>query len=203
MSGLNCRGKIVIDRAMLNVSTWKEKDCKKRVTFFHVVQFARKLGLTPAFVLDCKCTKWSIKPLKIEDKKFFYRNEERTLLRKSYEDFVVYYSWNAWINGAIYAWELQRVSLFLKRKTANTKYLIMVDNVPSHIPTEFLNLKTLFTPPNTTAKLQPLDCSIFATLKNQDYSLLMKETILRGPENISMEMAVRWQIYLIVLMLNP
>ena len=28
-------------------------------------------------------------------------------------------------------------------------------------------------------------------MKNQYYSWLMKETILRGPENISMEMAVR------------
>ena len=101
-----CRGKIVIDRAMLNTSTWKERDTKKRVTFFPVVQFARKLGLTPAFVLDCKCTKWSIKPLKIEEKKVVYRNEERTLLRKTFKDFVVYYSSNAWINRAIYAWEL-------------------------------------------------------------------------------------------------
>ena len=78
-----------------------------------------------------------------------------------------------------------------KRKTPNTKYLIMIDNVPSHIPTEFSNLKTLFIPPNCTAKLQHLDTSIFATMKNQYYSWLMKETILRGPENISMEMAVR------------
>ena len=33
------RGKIVIDRGMLNIATWKEKDCKKRVKFFPVVQF--------------------------------------------------------------------------------------------------------------------------------------------------------------------
>ena len=105
---------------------------------FPVVQFSQKLGLVPAFVLDCKCTKWSIKPLKIEEKKVVYRNEERTLLRKTFKDFVVYYSSNSWINGAIYAWEMQRVSLFLKRKTPNTKYLIMVDNVPSHIRTEFI-----------------------------------------------------------------
>ena len=144
----------------------------------------------PAFVLDCKCTKWSIKPLKIEEKKVVYRNEERTLLRKTFKDFVVYYSSNSWINGAIYAWEMQRVSLFLKRKTPNTKYLIMVDNVPSHIPTEFSNLKTIFIPPNCTGKLQPLDCSILATVKNQYYSWLMKETVARGPENINLEMAV-------------
>ena len=96
------RGKIVLERSMLNISTWKERDTKKRVTFFPVVQFSRKLGLTPAFVLDCKCTKWSIKPLKTEEKKVFYRNEERTLLRKCFKDFTVYYSSNAWINGAIY-----------------------------------------------------------------------------------------------------
>ena len=123
--------------------------------------------------------------MKIEEKKVVYRNEERTLLRKTFKDFVVYYSSNAWINGAIYAWELQRLSLFLKRKTPNTKYLIMIDNVPSHIPTEFRNLKTLFIPPNCTAKLQPLDTSIFATVKNQYSSWLMKETVALGPENIT------------------
>ena len=85
---------------------------------------------------------------------------------------------------------MQRVSLFLKRKTPNTKYLIMVDNVPRHIPTEFSNLKTIFIPPNCTAELQPLDCSILATVKNQYYSWLMKETVARGPENINLEMAV-------------
>ena len=66
----------------------------------------------------------------------------------------------------------------------------MIDNVPSHIPTEFSNLKTLFIPPNCTAKLQPLDTSIFATVKNQYSSWLMKETVARGPENITLEMAV-------------
>ena len=158
-----------------------------RVTFFPVVQYAQKLGFTPAFVLDCKCTRWSIKPLKIEEKNVVYRDEKRTLLRKCFKDFTVYYSSNAWINGAIYAWELQRLSGFLKRKTPNTRYLILVDNVPSHIPTEF---QTLFIPPNCTAKLQPLDCSIFGTLKNQYYSWLMKKTISIGPENITLEMAV-------------
>jgi len=37
---------------------------------------------------------------------------------------------------------------------------------------------------------QPFDCSIFATVKNQYYSWLMKETVARGPENINLEMAV-------------
>ena len=85
---------------------------------------------------------------------------------------------------------MQRVSLFLKRKTPNIKYLIMVDNVPSHISTEFSNLKTILIPPNCTAKLQPLDCGILATVKNQYYSWLMKETVARGPENINLEMTV-------------
>ena len=48
----------------------------------------------------------------------------------------------------------------------------------------------LFIPPNCTAKLQPLDCSILATVKNKYYSWLMKETVARGPENINLEMAV-------------
>ena len=74
--------------------------------------------------------------------------------------------------------------------TCFTRYLIMVDNVPSLIPTEFPNLKTLFIPPNCTVKLQPLDCSIFGTIKNQYNSWLMRETISIGPENITLEMAV-------------
>ena len=62
--------------------------------------------------------------------------------------------------------------------------------MPSHIPTEFSNLTTIFIPPNCTAKLQLLDCSIFATVKNQYYSWLMKETVACGPENINLEIAV-------------
>ena len=48
----------------------------------------------------------------------------------------------------------------------------------------------MFIPPNCTGKLQPLDCSILATVKNQYYSWLMKETVARGPENVNLEMAV-------------
>ena len=54
----------------------------------------------------------------------------------------------------------------------------------------FIVIVVLFLQPLYTGKLQPLDCSILATVKNQYYSWLMKETVARGPENINLEMAV-------------
>ena len=50
-------------------ATWKEKDPKFRVTFAPVIQYAKILGFRPCFVLSIKCSNWSIKPSKTEEKK--------------------------------------------------------------------------------------------------------------------------------------
>ena len=67
----------------------------------------------------------------------------------------------------------------------------MIDNVPSHADLEFPNLKFAFLPPNSTARLQPLDTSIFGTLKNKYSAWLMQEQLEKGPENLKLENCVR------------
>ena len=48
-----------------------------------------------------------------------------------------------------------------------------------------------FLPPNSTAALQPLDTSIFGTIKNSYTAWLMREALERGIENIQLEECVR------------
>ena len=79
----------------------------------------------------------------------------------------------------------------LKLKTSNTKYGLLLDNVPSHVSVKFPNLKLIFLPPNTTSRTQPLDLSVFGTLKNQYSSWLMRETLQNGPEGLNIEKCVR------------
>ena len=69
---------------------------------------------------------------------------------------------------------------------------MILDNVRSHSNIQFPNLKMAFLPPNSTGALQPLDTSIFGTIKNS-YStwLHMRESLEKGPENIPLEDCVR------------
>ena len=68
---------------------------------------------------------------------------------------------------------------------------MLLDNVPSHVSVEFPNLKLIFLPSNTTSRTQPLDLSVFGTLKNQYSSWLMRETLQNGPEGLNIEKCVR------------
>ena len=86
---------------------------------------------------------------------------------------------------------MSRLSTFLKLETPNTKYGLLLDNVPSHVSVEFPNLKLIFLAPNTTSRTQPLDLSVFWTLKNQYSSWLMRETLQNGPEGLNIEKCVR------------
>ena len=80
---------------------------------------------------------------------------------------------------------------FLKKKFPNSKYCLILDNVRSHSNIQFQNLKMVFLPPQSTASLQPLDTSIFGTVKNSYSAWLMREALARGIENISLEDCVR------------
>ena len=185
------RGRIIVEKSKLSEATWKERDPKLRCTFMPTIQYSRVLGFRPCFVLNIKCTRWTIKPIKVEEKFVIHNGKECKLLRKTYEDFVVYCTQKSWINGPIFQWEMSRLSTFLKLKTPNTKYGLLLDNVPSHVSVKFPNLKLIFLPPNTTSRTQPLDLSVFGTLKNQYSSWLMRETLQNGPEGLNIEKCVR------------
>ena len=61
----------------------------------------------------------------------------------------------------------------------------------SHVSVDHPNLKLIYLPPNTTSRTQPLDLSVFGTLKNQYSSWLMRETLENGPENLILEICCR------------
>ena len=96
-----------------------------------------------------------------------------------------------WVNGEIFKWEMSRLSSFLKLNYPNTRFGLLLDNVPSHLNVDHPNLKLIFLPPNTTARTQPLDLTVFGVLKNQYNSWLMRETLQVGPENLKLETCVQ------------
>ena len=169
-----CRGRVIVEKSKLSECIWKEKDPKSRISFAPTIQYGTILGFRPCFVLSIKCTRWTIKPIKVEEKMVKYNGIEYKLLRKTYKDFVVYCSKNSWVNGEIFKWEMSRLSSFLKQKSPNTRFGLLLDNVPSHLNVDHPNLKLIFLPPNTTAKTQSLDITVFGVLKNQYSSWLMR-----------------------------
>lgn len=60
-----------------------------------------------------------------------------------------------------------------KMKIQGRKILLLLDNCPAHPPLAVSNVKLLFLPKNTTAKLQPLDQGIIAWLKQRYKKLLL------------------------------
>ena len=50
--------------------------------------------------------------------------------------------------------------------------LLIVNNAPSHITKEYLNIRVQYLPPNTTSKLQPLDQGIIHVCKLKYHSLM-------------------------------
>ena len=86
---------------------------------------------------------------------------------------------------------MSRLADFLTKKFPNLKCCMILDNARSHSNIHFPNLKMAFLPPNSIAALQPLDTSIFGTIKNSYTAWLMRESLERGIENIQLEECVR------------
>ena len=185
------RGKIILEKGKINESIWKERDSKKRITFLPTIQFNRHLGLKPAFIIDSKATKWTIRPLRVEHKNVIFNGNNITLLRKEYDSFVTYFSKTAWMNSSIWEWEMQRLHKHLRAKYPGRTFGLMLDNVGSHKTVEFPNLRYVFLPKNSTAITQPLDCSVFAVFKNKYASWLMKTYIEVGAESVTMEQCIQ------------
>ena len=90
-----------------------------------------------------------------------------------------------------FEWEMERLALYLLKISPKTRYCLMLDNVASHVKVQFDNLHILYLPPNTTSKTQPLDCSVFGTLKNKYNKWLIHETLKIGPERLKLESCVK------------
>ena len=62
------RERIIVEKSKLSEATWKERDPKLRCTFMPTIQYSRVLGFRPCFGLNIKYTRWTIKPIKVEEK---------------------------------------------------------------------------------------------------------------------------------------
>ena len=64
----------------------------------------------------------------------------------------------------------------------NCHVLLLIDNAPGHVIGEYSNIRIQFLPPNTTAKLQPLDQGIIKSTKH-NYRTILMTRYLAGAES--------------------
>ena len=74
-----------------------------------------------------------------------------------------YNNTRAWMNGPIFHSYMKNWNDELARQRRHI--LLLIDNAPSHIVDEYLNITIQFLPPNTTSKIQPLDQGIIRSVK--------------------------------------
>ena len=99
-----------------------------------------------------------------------------TALKKhgvTFKDLGVEYFWNqkGWMTGPVFDLWLTDWNNNLIRQ--NRHVLLLIDNAPGHIIGEYSNISIQFLPPNTTAKLQPLDQGIIKSTKHNYRTILM------------------------------
>lgn len=75
------------------------------------------------------------------------------------------YNKNAWMTAKLFSDFLEQFDKHVKRKV-----ILLMDNAAPHLlaikETELINTKIVLLSPNTTSKLQPLDCGIIANFKS-------------------------------------
>lgn len=91
-----------------------------------------------------------------------------------------YSSANGWMTGFIFNAWLSKWNCKLARE--NCHILLFVDNAPSHVVETYSNIQIQFLPPNTTAKLQPLDQGVLRLVKCA-YRSSLSDMYLDGIEN--------------------
>lgn len=96
----------------------------------------------------------------------------------------------AWMTSMIFEQEIRKWDLELRKN--NRKILLLVDNCPAHPSLQNLkNINLVFLPPNTTAKLQPMDQGVIRSFKVH-YRRLMILKIIENMEEkkIHLQMTV-------------
>jgi hypothetical protein len=86
-------------------------------------------------------------------------------------DVKYFFNKRAWMTSTIFQTCME--SFDFKMKKENRKVLMFLDNASSHPDIMLENVKFAYLPPNTTAKLQPLDQGIIESFKKQFRKLQM------------------------------
>ena len=85
---------------------------------------------------------------------------------------------------------MHRLHKHLRTKYPGRKFCLLLDNVGSHKNVDYPNLNYVYLPKNSTAITKPLDCSVFAVIKNKYSSWLMKKYVEVGAEHLTMEQCI-------------
>ena len=162
---------------------------KERVSFCPVIRCGSTLpGYKPMFISRTKGVKWG--PSRLETKKVKKSDgTEIELERRIFETFILYNNSNAWMTSHFFDWEMERLARYLKKEFPHQKFILILDNAPSHTKNKYENLDFVFLEPGTTGIMQPLDRCPFAVVKSQYRSWLAKEKLLSGAP-ITQKMAV-------------
>ena len=108
-----------------------------------------------------------------------------TALKKhgvTFKDLGVEYFWNqkGWMTGPVFnLWLTDWNNNLIKQ---NRYVLLLIDNAPGHNIGEYSNIRIQFLPPNTMAKLQPLDQCIIKSTKH-NYRTILTTRYLAGVES--------------------
>ena len=99
-----------------------------------------------------------------------------------FKDLGVEYFWNqkGWMTGPVFdLWLTDWKNNLIKQ---NCHVLLLIDNAPGHVIGKYSNIRIQFLPPNTTAKLQPLDQGIIKSTKH-NYRTILMTRYLAGVES--------------------
>ena len=100
----------------------------------------------------------------------------------TFKDLGVEYFWNqkGWMTGPVFdLWLTDWNNNLIKQ---NCYVLLLIDSAPGHIIGKYSNIRIQFLPPNTTAKLQPLDQGIIKSTK-YNYRTILMTKYLAGVES--------------------
>ncbi|PFX11437.1 tigger transposable element-derived protein 6-like [Stylophora pistillata] len=121
-------------------------------------------------LLACSATGRKLKPLVIGKSK-----KPRCFKGKDIGALNIIYRHNskAWMTSQLFCEWLDIVNN--QMRNSNRKIILIVDNCAAHPQVERSNIKLVFLPPNTTAKLQPCDAGIIQAVKLQYRKKLLRK----------------------------
>ena len=121
-------------------------------------------------LLACSATGHKLKPLDIGKSK-----KPRCFKEKNIGALNIIYRHNnkAWMTSQLFCEWLDIVNN--QMRSTNRKIILIVDNCAAHPHVERSNIKLVFLPPNTTAKLQPCDAGIIQAVKLQYRKKLLRK----------------------------
>ena len=88
----------------------------------------------------------------------------------------------AWMTSSLFQKWLEALNSRLEQEGCNID--LILDNCPAHPHIELQHIKSIFLPPNTTAKTQPMDSGIIRNMKHNYRTLLARKFLAALEDSI-------------------